>query len=117
VNVLTPSLIEGTLTHARMQQDPFASKLFAKARQLANLGVAVADDLAEPIVFLASPQAARLTGQAISLKGGISVRLKSFDIPPPRPKAAVGTRLAIAIGAGTNDLRARHASRAWNFQL
>lgn len=72
VNVLTPSLIEGTLTHARMQQDPFASKLFEKAKQAANLGVVVAEDMANFIVFLASPQAARITGQAISINGGIS---------------------------------------------
>jgi NAD(P)-dependent dehydrogenase (short-subunit alcohol dehydrogenase family) len=72
VNVLTPSLIEGTLTHARMQQDPFATKLFEKAKQAANLGVVVAEDMADFIVFLASPQAARITGQAISINGGIS---------------------------------------------
>ena len=72
VNVITPSLIEGTLTHARMMQDPFAAKLFAKARQAANLGVVVAEDLADLIVFLAGPLAARITGQAISVNGGIS---------------------------------------------
>jgi NAD(P)-dependent dehydrogenase (short-subunit alcohol dehydrogenase family) len=72
VNVLTPSLIEGTLTNARMMSQPFATKLFEKAREAANLGVAVADDLAELIVFLASPQAAKITGQAISVNGGIS---------------------------------------------
>jgi 2-hydroxycyclohexanecarboxyl-CoA dehydrogenase len=72
VNVLTPSLIEGTLTNARMMTQPFATKLFEKAREAANLGVAVAEDLAELIVFLASPQAAKITGQAISVNGGIS---------------------------------------------
>jgi NAD(P)-dependent dehydrogenase (short-subunit alcohol dehydrogenase family) len=72
VNVLTPSLIEGTLTNARMMTQPFATKLFEKAREAANLGVAVADDLAELIVFLASPGAAKITGQAISVNGGIS---------------------------------------------
>jgi NAD(P)-dependent dehydrogenase (short-subunit alcohol dehydrogenase family) len=72
VNVLTPSLIEGTLTNARMMKQPFASKLFEKAREAASLGVAVAEDLAGLIVFLASPQAAKITGQAISVNGGIS---------------------------------------------
>jgi 2-hydroxycyclohexanecarboxyl-CoA dehydrogenase len=72
VNVLTPSLIEGTLTHARMQQDLFATKLFEKAKQAANLGVVVAEDMANFIVFLAGPQAAKITGQAISINGGIS---------------------------------------------
>ncbi len=72
VNALTPSLIAGTLTHQRMQQSPFAAKLFEKAGKLAALGVAEADDLADLAVFLASPAARRITGQAISANGGIS---------------------------------------------
>jgi 2-hydroxycyclohexanecarboxyl-CoA dehydrogenase len=72
VNALTPSLIEGTLTNDRMMQDAFATKLFEKARVAASLGVVVAEDMAELIVFLSSPQAARITGQAISVNGGIS---------------------------------------------
>jgi 2-hydroxycyclohexanecarboxyl-CoA dehydrogenase len=72
VNTPTPSLIEGTLTNERMMQDAFATKLFDKARVAASLGVVVPEDMAELIVFLASPQAARITGQAISVNGGIS---------------------------------------------
>ena len=72
VNALTPSLIAGTLTSARMQESPFAAKLFAKAAQMAHLGVAEADDLADLVVFLAGPGAAKITGQAISANGGIS---------------------------------------------
>ena len=72
VNALTPSLIEGTLTNARMRESLFASKLFEKAAKMASLGVAVADDLADLAVFLASPAAKKITGQAISANGGIS---------------------------------------------
>lgn len=72
VNALTPSLIQGTLTHQRMQESDFASKLFAKAASMASLGVAEAEDLADLAVFLASPQAKKITGQAISANGGIS---------------------------------------------
>jgi len=72
VNALTPSLIAGTLTNQRMQESPFASKLFEKAAKLAGLGVAEADDLADLAVFLASPAASKITGQAISANGGIS---------------------------------------------
>ena len=72
VNALTPSLIGGTLTHKRMQQSPFAAKLFEKAGRMANLGVAEADDLADLALFLASPAAKKITGQAISANGGIS---------------------------------------------
>lgn len=72
VNTLTPSLIEGTLTYDRVLADPFSAKLFGSAIKLAHLGVAQPDDLAGLIVFLASPQGARITGQAISVNGGIS---------------------------------------------
>lgn len=72
-NVLTPSLVEGTaLTERLMQDGTFAAKIFAKARQLAQLGPTYPEDLAHLAVFLASPHAARITGQAISVNGGIS---------------------------------------------
>lgn len=71
-NVLTPSLIGGTPVYDRVMVDPFSAKLFTNAAKLAHLGVAEPDDLAALIVFLASPAAAKLTGQAISVNGGIS---------------------------------------------
>ena len=40
---------------------------------MAHLGVAEAEDLATMALFLASPAARRITGQAISVNGGISV--------------------------------------------
>ena len=72
VNALTPSLIAGTPTSERVMKEGFSQKLFSKAAAMASLGVAEPDDLAGLIVFLASPAAARLTGQAISVNGGIS---------------------------------------------
>lgn len=72
VNALTPSLIAGTQTAERVMADGFSKKLFEKAASLAHLGVAEVEDLAALIVFLAGPGAARLTGQAISVNGGIS---------------------------------------------
>lgn len=72
VNAITPSLIGGTTVYDRVMADPFSAKLFTNAAQLASLGVAEPEDLAALIVFLASPAAARLTGQAISVNGGIS---------------------------------------------
>lgn len=72
-NVLTPSLVEGTpLTERLMAEGTFAAKLFAKARPLAGLGPTRPEDLAALAVFLAGPAAARITGQAISVNGGIS---------------------------------------------
>ena len=72
VNVMTPSLVAGTETSARILAGGFSQKLFEKAATMASLGVAEASDIAAAIVFLASPAARRLTGQAISVNGGIS---------------------------------------------
>lgn len=72
VNIVTPSIIDGTATHDKVMADEFAGKLFSKAIKMAHLGVVHADDMADLIVFLASPQAAKISGQAISLNGGIS---------------------------------------------
>ena len=73
INLLTPSLIAGTPGAALIDADPFSARMFAKAASLAHLGVAEAEDLAVMAVFLASPAARRITGQAISINGGISV--------------------------------------------
>jgi 2-hydroxycyclohexanecarboxyl-CoA dehydrogenase len=72
VNVITPSLIAGTPTAEAVLRDGFSKKLFEKAASLAHLGVAEPDDLASLVVFLGGPGSARLTGQAISVNGGIS---------------------------------------------
>lgn len=71
-NVLTPSLVHGTASTARITADGFSARLFEKAAQQAHLGVPDADDLGALVAFLASPAAGRLTGQAISVNGGIS---------------------------------------------
>ena len=72
VNCLTPSLIEGTLTYEKVMSDPFSARLFEKAVQRAKLGLATPHDQAELVRYLISPAAKRLTGQAISINGGIS---------------------------------------------
>jgi 2-hydroxycyclohexanecarboxyl-CoA dehydrogenase len=71
-NVVTPSLVNGTETSARILEGGFSAKLFQKAGEMASLGVAEADDIAALIVYLLGPQARRLTGQQISVNGGIS---------------------------------------------
>lgn len=71
-NVLTPSLVSGTEQYQRVMSDPFAGKMFAKAIPMAALGVVNKDELAQLAVFLASPAAAKMTGQALSMTGGIS---------------------------------------------
>ncbi|WP_227999056.1 SDR family NAD(P)-dependent oxidoreductase [Nocardia australiensis] len=72
VNAVTPSLIRDTGAYDRVMAEPFSAKLFDKAARAASLGVAEPIDVAELIVFLCSPQARRITGQAVSPNGGIS---------------------------------------------
>ena len=72
VNAVTPSLVAGTPTTDRVLADGFSKKIFEKAARLAHLGVAEPEDLAALVVFLGGPGAARLTGQAISVTGGIA---------------------------------------------
>ena len=71
-NCLTPSIVRGTPQYDVLMADPFSAKLFKKAESMASLGVVEPQDLAELAVFLASPAAAKITGQAISANGGIS---------------------------------------------
>jgi 2-hydroxycyclohexanecarboxyl-CoA dehydrogenase len=72
VNALTPSLVEGTATAERILAGGFSQRLFQKAAKLAHLGVVQPEDLAAIAVFLAGPGGAKITGQAISVNGGIS---------------------------------------------
>jgi NAD(P)-dependent dehydrogenase (short-subunit alcohol dehydrogenase family) len=72
VNALTPSLVLGTATADNVLREGFSKKLFEKAAEQASLGVAFPEDLAALVVFLAGPGAAKLTGQAISVNGGVS---------------------------------------------
>ncbi len=71
-NALTPSLVTGTASTARITEGGFSGKLFARAAAQAHLGVATADDIGALAAFLCTPSASKLTGQAISVNGGIS---------------------------------------------
>jgi NAD(P)-dependent dehydrogenase (short-subunit alcohol dehydrogenase family) len=71
--VLTPPLIASTPGAALIFAEPFSARMFEKAAKLAHLGVPESEDLASMILYLASPAARRITGQAISINGGIPV--------------------------------------------
>lgn len=72
VHAVTPSLIAGTPTADRLLADDFGAKIFGRIIEKAQLGVPDADDVAATILWLASPAAAKVTGQVISVNGGIS---------------------------------------------
>ncbi|MCE3551186.1 SDR family oxidoreductase [Pseudonocardia sp. RS11V-5] len=73
VNVLTPSLIVDTASYDRAMSQEFSKKIFDRIVRRAGLRLTEPDDLAGTILFLASPLAQRITGQVISVNGGISV--------------------------------------------
>jgi NAD(P)-dependent dehydrogenase (short-subunit alcohol dehydrogenase family) len=72
VNCVTPSIVKGTELYTRLQDNEFARRLFGKAEAMASLGVVTADEVADLIVFLASSAASKITGQTVSVTGGIS---------------------------------------------
>lgn len=72
VNCITPSLVADTKAHDRVMASEFSRKIFEKASRRAKLGVPTPTNIAPLAAFLASPMASHLTGQAISVNGGIS---------------------------------------------
>jgi NAD(P)-dependent dehydrogenase (short-subunit alcohol dehydrogenase family) len=73
INVVTPSIIAESSGSAILFADPFSSKLWEKCASQADLGVVNTRDVADTILFLAGPAAKRITGQVVSVNGGISV--------------------------------------------
>ena len=72
VNCVTPSLIAGTPTSERVLSGGFSAKIFEKATALAALGVPTAYEVAQLVCHLGGPESARVTGQVVSINGGIS---------------------------------------------
>ncbi len=72
VHCITPSIVADTPRYNEIMEKGFSSRLFKKAEKKARLGVVTPKDIAPVCVFLASPQASKMTGQAISVNGGIS---------------------------------------------
>lgn len=67
---ICPSYVEGSASLARIEARSPAR--IRKARARAGLGLPTPADIAPAILFLCGPGAARLTGQIISVNGGIN---------------------------------------------
>jgi NAD(P)-dependent dehydrogenase (short-subunit alcohol dehydrogenase family) len=70
INAISPSFVEGTSIVERLET---ASRgRLTRARQNAGLGLPNRIDIARLVLFLASADAARITGQVISVNGGLN---------------------------------------------
>lgn len=72
VNAVAPSITKNTRSYAGAMAGGFSKKIFEKAEARARLGIAGAEEVAPMAVFLASPLANKITGQVVSVNGGIS---------------------------------------------
>jgi NAD(P)-dependent dehydrogenase (short-subunit alcohol dehydrogenase family) len=71
-NAITPSFVPDTQTSNRVTAEGMGAKLYAKAKAAAHLGLPTARDVANAVLFFASDEAQFVTGQVLSVNGGIS---------------------------------------------
>jgi len=73
-NVVAPSLVRDTKGYERVMSEPFSRKLFEKIQKRAEqrLGLPGPENLAPLAVFLASPLASHITGQVVTVNGGLA---------------------------------------------
>jgi 3-oxoacyl-[acyl-carrier protein] reductase len=70
INAISPSFVEGTSIVERLETANQGR--LTKARQKAGLGLPSRTDVARLALFLSSDDAARITGQVISINGGLN---------------------------------------------
>ena len=67
VHCISPSYVKGSDSAVKM-----GSERMATAEKRAGLGLPSAEDIAPLTVFLCGPSAAKITGQVISINGGLN---------------------------------------------
>lgn len=75
VNVITPSLVADTKSYELAMSEEFTRKIFEKIKQRAEqqLGLPSPKNVAPLAVFLTSSLASHITGQVVTVNGGLSV--------------------------------------------
>lgn len=71
-NCITPSIVRETRAYTRVMSGDLSRRVFEKAESKARLGPTTPNDIAPLALFLAGDLSSRITGQAISVNGGIS---------------------------------------------
>jgi NAD(P)-dependent dehydrogenase (short-subunit alcohol dehydrogenase family) len=72
VNCISPTYVRETPLFDRLMRSPVAARAIEQAAQRAGLGLPSPTDIAPLATFLASPAASKITGQVISVNGGLS---------------------------------------------
>jgi 3-oxoacyl-[acyl-carrier protein] reductase len=72
VNCVSPTYVADTPLFDRLLQLPSAARSIEKAQKRAALGLPTPDDIAPLALFLLSAAASKITGQIISVNGGLS---------------------------------------------
>lgn len=72
VNCVSPSIIEGTASFDQIMAQDKTRRIFEKAVNRAHLGVPTAEDVAKAVLYFCGEGAERVTGQVLSVNGGIS---------------------------------------------
>jgi NAD(P)-dependent dehydrogenase (short-subunit alcohol dehydrogenase family) len=72
VNCISPTYVRETPLFDRLMQSPATAGAIEKAAKRAGLGLPTPEDIAPLAAFLISPLASKITGQIISVNGGLS---------------------------------------------